>query len=369
MRSSLRRAALFLAAYSSFQLLIPGVFAQSNTGTVSGSVTDPTGAVVSGSTVSLQNPVSGYQRSTTTDPSGHFQFTNLPFNPYRENDSTFHTDVDRSLFQKAAAGKPVLFAEFAGDAVFAGRRGRLERPVPRPGRSRFELVFGRRPADHRPAEQGLLEPDSVELGAVDGGDLRRAAGRVWRQDQPGDPGDDALRAGRHEAHGKHHTSYGSFGSATGGIDLSYGGENWGNFFEVDGLNTGRFLDPPEFVVFHDKGNEQNVFDRVDRSFHGKDSVRLNLNYSRSWFQTPNAYDNLNVQNVIERRRDGQSGLRQRGQYRSALEDRDLQHCADLHARDWHAMRSSTLALCPARRYNYYPSGNPLADLGAAESAE
>jgi len=40
----------------------------------------------------------------------------------------------------------------------------------------------------------------------------------------------------------------------------------GNFVEADGLNSGRFLDPPEFAVFHDKGNEQNVFDRVDYSF-------------------------------------------------------------------------------------------------------
>ena len=60
------------------------------------------------------------------------------------------------------------------------------------------------------------------------------------------------------------TSYGTFGSATGAADLSYGGKNWGNFIEVDGLNTGRFLDGPEFVVFHDKGNEINVFDRIDR---------------------------------------------------------------------------------------------------------
>ncbi len=82
------------------------------------------------------------------------------------------------------------------------------------------------------------------------------------------------------------------------VDLSYGGQNWGNFIEVDGLNTGRFLDPPEFVVFHDKGNELNIFDRIDRQLTHADSVHLNLNYSRSWFQTPNAYDNLNVQNVI-----------------------------------------------------------------------
>ncbi len=62
------------------------------------------------------------------------------------------------------------------------------------------------------------------------------------------------------------SSYGTFGSATGGFDIGYGASNWGNFFELDGLDTGRFLDPPEFVVFHDKGNEQNAFDRVDYQF-------------------------------------------------------------------------------------------------------
>ena len=41
-----------------------------------------------------------------------------------------------------------------------------------------------------------------------------------------------------------------------------------------------------------------LFDRVDYQFTQADSVHLNLNYSRSWFQTPNAYDNLNVSNVV-----------------------------------------------------------------------
>jgi hypothetical protein len=66
--------------------------------------------------------------------------------------------------------------------------------------------------------------------------------------------------------GSVYASYGSFGSATGGFDLSYGKQNWGNILSFDGLNTGRFLDPPEFSVFHDKGNEENVFDRVDYTF-------------------------------------------------------------------------------------------------------
>ena len=41
------------------------------------------------------------------------------------------------------------------------------------------------------------------------------------------------------------TSYGSFGTPAG-FDLGYGGQKWGNFISADGLNTGRFLDPPEF---------------------------------------------------------------------------------------------------------------------------
>ena len=58
-------------------------------------------------------------------------------------------------------------------------------------------------------------------------------------------------------------SYGTFGTSNVSFDTAYGGENWGNFIAVDGLQSGRFLDGPEFSVFHDKGNEENFFDRVD----------------------------------------------------------------------------------------------------------
>src|ERR1700686_163649 len=120
---------------------------QSNAGTISGTVADPSGAVVADSIVQIHHPISGLDRSVTTDSSGNFNFTNIPFNPYHmsvkaagfaiytqdvdvrsgvpvtvkinltvagttstvkveggndlvENDSTFHTDVDRALFEK-----------------------------------------------------------------------------------------------------------------------------------------------------------------------------------------------------------------------------------------------------------------------------
>ena len=95
-------------------------------------------------------------------------------------------------------------------------------------------------------------------------------------------------------HGSIYGSYGSFGSVNGGGDISYGNTNWGNFLAVSGLNSGRFLDGPEFTVIHSKGNEQNIFDRVDYQFSDKSSFHTNLQYTRSWFQTPNSFDTSEV---------------------------------------------------------------------------
>ncbi len=114
---------------------------------ISGTVLDPSGAVVANATVEIHNAVSGFDRTTTTDSNGRFSFPNVPFNPYHmtvkaagfaqtaqdveirsalgvnvkvnlavagsseavtveagadlvENDPIGHTDVDRGLFDK-----------------------------------------------------------------------------------------------------------------------------------------------------------------------------------------------------------------------------------------------------------------------------
>src|SRR6266567_9156648 len=90
-------------------------------------------------------------------------------------------------------------------------------------------------------------------------------------------------------HGAVTTSYGSFGTSNVGFNLGYGAAKWGNFISVNELNSGRFLDPPEFSVFHAKGNEENLFDRVDYQLSKTDSIHLNLGYTRSWFQNPNSF--------------------------------------------------------------------------------
>ena len=159
------------------------------------------------------------------------------------------------------------------------------------------------------------------------------------------------------------SSYGSFGSATGGFDLAYGGKKWGNFIEVDGLNTGRFLDPPEFTVFHDKGNEQNLFDRVDYNFTSVDSIHVDLNYSRSWFQTPNSYDNLNVQNVVSGGTSASPTFGSVGNtdQRSKIGTYNISPTYTRIIGNYSVFNLG--AFVRRDNYNYYPSGNPLADLG------
>src|SRR6059058_500527 len=140
-------AAFLVTLYLAFNI---GAIAQSggSSTSVTGTVVDPTGAVVPNASVELHNPVSGFSRSAITDSSGKFVIPNVPFNPYHvtvtgqgfapytgdvdvrssvpvnlsialkvggsaesvtveanggdlvEPSSSFHTDVDRGLFDK-----------------------------------------------------------------------------------------------------------------------------------------------------------------------------------------------------------------------------------------------------------------------------
>ena len=337
-----------VSIFSVFILIISATCAYaegSEAGAVRGTVTDPSGAVIPGAKVHLFNEVSGLDRTVTTDATGQFVFANIPFNPYRlivsangfaplsqnieirsvvgtnlnlvlqvagasqtvrveaggdlvETDPTFHTDVDRELFNKVplesesstlsslvTLSTPGVAADSNG--LFHGLGDHASNSFSVDGQSitdqQSKIFSNQIPANSIQSIEVISGAPPAEYG----GKTSLVIVATTRSGQ-----------GVTKPTGSVNSSYGSFGSATGDFDLAYGKKNWGNFIEADGLNTGRFLDPPEFTVFHDKGNEQNVFDRVDYNFTAVDSIHLDMNYSRSWFQTPNSYDNLNVQNVV-----------------------------------------------------------------------
>jgi hypothetical protein len=383
----------------------------SNSGTLNGTVMDGTGAVVPGAKVSITNPVSGYSRSVVSDPAGKYQFPNLPFNTYHltiaaqgfdhysrdvdvrspvaialtdnlkigaatttvtvdagdllENDPNFHTDVDRGLMDKIplvsqSSGLSSLVAETSpgiasdsngqmhglgdhasntfsidGQAISDQTSKTFSNQLPSNSVQSMEVLSGA-----PPAEFGGKTSLIIEVTTRSGQGVTTPTGSIT-------------------------SSYGSFGTATGAIDLSYGTKNFGNFIEIDGLNTGKFLDSPEFRVFHAKGNEENVFDRIDRNITAKDSVHLNLNYSRSWFQTPNTYDNLNVENVIG---DGTTATPIFGNVGNADQRSEIGtfDIAPTYTRVLNNFAVFNLGPYVRRdAYNYYPSNDFLADRGPA----
>ena len=161
-------------------------------------------------------------------------------------------------------------------------------------------------------------------------------------------------------HGDITASYGTFGSSNVDLNFSYGGKNWGNFIAVNGLNSGRFLDPPEFVVFHAKGNEENVFDRFDYQFSQADTLHFNFGFTRSWFQNPNSYDNLNL-----------GVLGPDGSPVGPTDQRSKILTYNIAPTWAHTIGANAVlnvtGYVRRDQYNYYPSANPFADFGPIQS--
>ncbi len=74
---------------------MPGrsLFAQQITGSIRGTVTDPSGAVVEGAAVSARQSETGFTRATTTDHMGTYVLLELPVGHYQ-------VQVERASFQK-----------------------------------------------------------------------------------------------------------------------------------------------------------------------------------------------------------------------------------------------------------------------------
>jgi hypothetical protein len=397
-----------LGSYSILALVLlfsaTGVWAQlGNSGSIEGVVKDSSGGVVAGASVEISFPVTGYQRQTTTGSDGSFRFTNVPFNPYHltvtadkfaaysqdvdvrstvpaslqislkigtattsvtveanagdlvEKDPSFHTDVDTNLTDRlpleSQSSSVSSLVTLVSPGVVADSNG-LFHGLGDHAENSFS-VDGQPITDQQSKVFSNQIPlDSIQsLEAVSGG-------------PPAEYGDktslvikvttkSGLGAGKPS--GSVYSSYGSFGSVTAGFRLSVGNQKVGNFITASGLNTSRFLDPPELHAIHDKGNEENLFDRFDYVITGADSVHVNFQYTRSWFQTPNTIDNLNL------------GLTDplTGAPLPAQDQRAQIQTFNI-APVWTRLISSTTLLTVGafvRRdhFNYYPSANVFAD--------
>ncbi|HKE24459.1 MAG TPA: TonB-dependent receptor [Bryobacteraceae bacterium] len=393
--------------------LLSGQTASGASGTLRGSVLDPSQAAIPGATVEIANPVAHFRQQAQTDAQGRFLFANLPFHSYHltasapafqtheqdldvrsavpvevkitlevgaaktaltisaegqdlvETDATTHTDIDRGLLDKlpveSQSSSLSSLLTLASPGIAADSDGMMHGLGDHAGNS-FSL-------DGQPItdQQSKAFSNQLPVASVQSIEVIEGAPSAEYGDKTSMVVVVTTRSGLgvKPAHGGVTTSYGTFGTVNGALNLSYGTQTWGNFVSADAMTTGRFLDGPEFQVMHSHGNMQDLFDRLDYKSPRDDSVNLNFGLTRSWFQTPNSFDAQNATAwsglVVNQGGLGPNGLPVGSQdQRSRIETFNV---APAWTRVLNANSVFTAGVYLRQdRYTYDPSRIPFADL-------
>jgi len=408
-----RKMSKLASAVTCLAILLSGSLAraQGTSGTVHGTVLDPSSAAIAGAAVELLNPVSHYNQAAVTDSQGAFVFNNVPYNNYHvvaaaarfqsagqdidvrsplpveikftlqigaatstvevtagadliETDPEIHTDVDRALFNKlpleSASSSLSSLVTLATPGVAADSNG-LFHGLGDHAENSFSI-------DGQPItdQQSKVFSNQLPIDAVQSMEVIEGA-------PPAEYGDKTSLVivattrsglGQNVPHGEVSASFGSFNTLNGGFDLGYGGNSWGNFVAANGLNTSRFLDGPEFAVMHDHGNQQNIFDRLDFRPTQNNTVNINFQFTRSWFQSPNSFDMQDATAwnglVVDN-----GGLGPNGVPVGSTDQVSKIRTFDI-APSWTGVLNRDTVFTVGAwvrqdQFNYYPSANPYAD--------
>jgi len=322
-------------------LLTGSISAQSvGSGTIEGTVADPTGAIVVGAMVEIRNPLTGFEQTAVTDSMGAFRFTNIPFNPYHvqitqqgfspaaqdvnvrstvpvsvkitlsvatvtesvsvqadagdilENVPYAHADVDVSTLDKLPTFSP---ASGLSDAIVLSSPGVVAdsngffHPLGDHAQTSF-AIDGQPISD----QQSKAFSTQIPVNAIQNMEVVTGTPNAEFGDKTSLVVNTTTRSGLGlmKPKGEVTAQYGSFGTPSLEANLAVGGTKAGWFIAANGLRSGRFLDTPEFSPIHAIGNNENTFNRFDFAPTSKDSLHVNFFLARNWFQTPNTLDQL-----------------------------------------------------------------------------
>lgn len=310
-----------------------------SSGTVTGTVADQSGAAVPGVTVEIRNDVTQYVRTTTSDLTGTFRLTNVPFNNYRvtatisgfsaatqdisirsqvpqqikftmavgsvaetvnveaagliENVPTAHSDADSSFLAAlpstmAGAGLSELITMLAPGVV--NDSNGFFHPLGDHAETSFQL-------DGQPVNDQVSKPFSTQLptNAIQSLELNTGFPTAEYGEKTSLIVNAVTKSGlSSKPTGNIVIPFGSFGSAGLESDVGFGTSKLGLFTAVNASRSNRFLDTPEFDpgLGHDHGTNGSVFLRLDGQPTTSNAFHLDLFVARNSFQIPNSLDQL-----------------------------------------------------------------------------
>jgi Carboxypeptidase regulatory-like domain len=330
----------FLGVIATLALSLSASAQSVASGTVEGTVTDSTGGVIIGAMIELANPATGVRQTTTTDASGIFRFTNVPFNNYHiqvmqdgfvpaaqdvnvraavtvsvkialalarvsqevkveagaedilENVPYAHADVSVAALEKLPVLTP---ASGLSDAIVLSSPGVVAdsngffHPLGDHAQTSFSI-------DGQPIsdQQSKAFSTQIPVDAIQNMELVTGTPNAEYGDKTSLVVNATTRSGLGlpKPTGSATLEYGSFGTSSLETTLGIGGAKKGWFMAANGLRSGRFLDTPEFTPIHAVGNNANTFHRFDFVPNTKDAFHLNLFVARNWFQVPDTLDQI-----------------------------------------------------------------------------
>ena len=399
MRHSFRllSSVLFLFAALSLPCFLALGQSLGSAGTLQGTVTDQSSAVVGNAKVRLHNPITGFQQTTTTGADGSFQFTNVPPNPYHlevdapgfglhqqdvsvrssvpinlkiqlvvaglasvvrveaggndllENVPFAHTDLDKTISSKLPSfsiGSSLSDAiTFTSPGVVADSNGFFH---PLGDHAQVSFSVDGQPISDQQSKQFSTQ---LPLNAIQSMELITGAPSAEFGDKTSLVVNATTQSGlgKSKAFGSFALQYGSFGAVSEEASLGMGNARVGNFFVANAARSGRFLDTPELQPIHAVGNNQTFLDHFDFKPNSNDTFHMNLFVARNWFQIPNSYDQLDQ------------------------DQRQKVTTWNFAPGYQHTFSANTLLTVNGffrqDRVHYYPSGNPLNDSPATLAQE
>jgi hypothetical protein len=311
---------------------------QSTVGTVQGQVTDQSGAVLPGATVTLVNSITGYKVTAKTDDAGNFKLVNIPFNNYKltvdaaefqPNEQTVdvHTAVPAQLaIQLAPKGLSEQVNVSAGDsgAVIEADRTSADTDLntvnllnnlgPAPSRGLQKMI------ESAPGvvadDNGRIHPRGSESNVqtvINGVPVTENMSAIFSTSIdprttshvevltggiPAEFGDKLgavvnlnTKSGLDmPISGEISGDLGSF--STGDLAASFGGhaKKFGWFTAFSGATTHRYLDPPTIENFHNSGRSASNLTTFDFDPSPNDLFKLTLIFGGANFEVPNRLD-------------------------------------------------------------------------------
>jgi len=318
-----------------------------SSGTIRGVVKDPTGAVVVGANITVSNPLHRDDHATISKDDGLFILFGIAFNDYmltaeKEGFTPFkksvavrtqvpveveinlqlagmmeaievkaqmlevsststHTDIHHDLIQRQPGAAPSRQIEgllLAAPGIAQDDNGRMHA---RGGHSQTSFLI-----------DGLPVSDQLSIAFSNPFDARNIETmEVYTGNFPPEFGNklsavinvstkSGIGSGK-RASGGVSLSGGSFDAGEISADLGGGNDRWGYYFSAAGNRTKRFLDVPDPRNFHNAGNAQSWFGRLDFFPNARNIIRLSVNGGRSRFDIPDlASQEFNAQDQRQR---------------------------------------------------------------------